>query len=57
MKASRLGVPYKLPKPAVLPDLSDDKVFAEYLAKAEERAKHARRSRRLYWLHQLFPWL
>lgn len=50
-------VHYDLPKPASLPDLSDGEVFAKYQKRAEACARDARRTRRLYWIHQLFPWL
>jgi len=48
---------YKLPEPIVLPDLSDDKVWADLKKKAEQCERESRRTRRKYWLHQIFPWL
>ena len=48
---------YMLPEPIVLPDLSDDKVWADLEKKAEQCERESRRTRRKYWLHQIFPWL
>jgi len=48
---------YKLPEPIVLPDLSDDKVWDDLKKKAEQCERESRRTRRKYWLHQIFPWL
>jgi len=48
---------YKLPEPILLPDLSDDKVWADLKKKAEQCERESRRTRRKYWLHQIFPWL
>jgi len=48
---------YTLPEPIVLPDFTDEAVFREYRKRAELCARETRRTRRRYWLHQLFPWL
>lgn len=45
---------YKLPSPVVLPDLSDDNVWAECVKRAEDIERESRRTRRRYWLHKLF---
>ena len=51
------GRSYKLPDPVELPDLNDPRVLAAQLAEARYVVRETRKQRRLYWLHQIFPWL
>lgn len=45
---------YKLPEPIALPDLSDERVWAECVKRAKDCERESRRTRRRYWLNRLF---